>query len=1583
MKLPKVKRAASFAVVLFLLCITAAAAPCLQNDSGKWCWAPEPERTLHFAYSGRAQDEEQFSINVHQIDMSRFPLISAYVSVLDDDGWLIPDIPPGLFTLTENNQVLDFELDTVASEEGGIKVALIVDESGSMSGDKFMQARQAVMCFVNFIKPLDRFAVVSYASWARVIHEFTSIREDLVNSLSQMSAGGSTSMYDGMILGLDLAKQERGVKALIAFTDGMENNSVASKQELLDYAAEVSIPIYTIGFGSDADEAGLIEIAEATGGLYHFAPGGDELVEIYEYLKSLVASEYLLMYETPNEEHDRLTRVVEVCVNYWGEEKCAYSTYRATEPPKIELTDETKRLSETGYSHPASMPIEIKARITDDEAVTEARVLWRQSRFGDHPYVEADMTLDSLGYYAATLDSELVTPPGIVYFVLASDELTTVSEPAYMPEKYAHHIAIQPNMPPMIDHRPRASAVVGADMLLAMDVTDDTECVDSVIALVRPAKGLKYELVEAQAVLEENTFVARIPGEYMTEDGMEYCILARDNYAVSSWHGSPAQPHYVAPHVMTRYPIYVYAKTKEGQEVPLDGAQVYINGLHAGDTDASGTLVVDSLSIDDQIFAVKEDAARVLSARGDRGALDDTSLVLNLHNGVWGELGRFEVYRATDLVPDTPDNRQPILLSCATIGINLLVSIEFDASAAYIENLVEGLRELSDLIFDATNGQFRLNDVAIYDDKECWDEADIRVCASNETRPSAVLGGVEQHSDWLQSQCCTVPWGFSREIGPLADNALERLNAIKIGAPTYFTDPHLTSELLHLMGHYLFSLYDENLKGDRSSFSERSAASWPRSFGLMDSAYLAKEFSSWNEYPGMYATLPPSEDGAANISLQLLRGGHPCWQEIEQRFEAVSWPEVDFAIDVTTPRKVYYSENGEDTDLPGPENAGGLGEVSIFDSQPGVFDVTLVVSFEGVPIPDASVLVESPYFSYRGRTDSDGKVNVFGVRQELRVLCYATTKGWLDPSYPYCVGEAVIENGQTTYPVECHIPGEAKGRGAGEPTPVLISGRCHTDSEGASLDLTVTTGEQTPFEPTVKIETAGPPARIYVGMQRATMFEYVGSASVARNPVGAITTEATDANGHVSIGCSLFSLHPVRSDGYTEVVAADGGLSLLFDEGEVSEDQALLIISSDILPPNPPDGRVLISKVHSLSLESDRETLQPGSQTRLIFHLGQRFCAGTDARSFAVYRYDTDGESWEPLGGDFEFDRQLISIRTDRLGVFAVFGLPSEDTTPPGAPSLSAVAGQCKRQVMLVLKSPEDDAEDEPVLGYEIRYSEQPIATEDSWSEARLLTSPEPTEPGSDQYLLFDMPEAHKEYYFAVKSVDEAENVSYAATASGHSPPAETRFYDASAGNGSVELVWETQSEQECRGWHVWQRRLDEAEFTRISDPMVLSSTQGYVRQRYAFEARGLKNAEPYCFVIENLCRDGSVSYSHEITQTPNGAGLPYPARLELKLNGDTFTTGSTIELGVAIQNFDEPLLLSMDIFLVMPTRQMYRLNLSFPVLFKPYVCNETTIHSMTVGPDTLRGDYEVWGRLRDAPTGAILSKQEIYFTVQ
>jgi len=138
------------------------------------------------------------------------------------------------------------------------------------------------------------------------------------------------------------------------------------------------------------------------------------------------------------------------------------------------------------------------------------------------------------------------------------------------------------------------------------------------------------------------------------------------------------------------------------------------------------------------------------------------------------------------------------------ILFNLDVSLEWDArqDAVFLEQLRYDLQRTSELLYDWTNGQAALGEVTIYQDRGRWNEAHLRIYATNTMRPSAVQGGVV-------SQVITdsVVANIVYEPGQVRMGAMWN----RYGDPGGSLGEDWPRTLAHELGHYIFFLDDNYL----------------------------------------------------------------------------------------------------------------------------------------------------------------------------------------------------------------------------------------------------------------------------------------------------------------------------------------------------------------------------------------------------------------------------------------------------------------------------------------------------------------------------------------------------------------------------------------------------------------------------------------------------------------------------------------------------------------------------------------------------------------------------------------------------
>jgi hypothetical protein len=161
-----------------------------------------------------------------------------------------------------------------------VNLALVLDRSGSMGGEKIRLAKEAAVSALRRLEPRDRLAVVFYDDRIDVVVPSAPATvetvEAAIRAIRGVDARGSTDLCGGWMRGCEqvaLVETPGAVSRVILLTDGLANAGITDPSEISRHAAELrrrGIATSTIGVGDDFDEHLLGGMADAGGGhAYH------------------------------------------------------------------------------------------------------------------------------------------------------------------------------------------------------------------------------------------------------------------------------------------------------------------------------------------------------------------------------------------------------------------------------------------------------------------------------------------------------------------------------------------------------------------------------------------------------------------------------------------------------------------------------------------------------------------------------------------------------------------------------------------------------------------------------------------------------------------------------------------------------------------------------------------------------------------------------------------------------------------------------------------------------------------------------------------------------------------------------------------------------------------------------------------------------------------------------------------------------------------------------------------------------------------------------------------------------------------
>jgi hypothetical protein len=338
-----------------------------------------------------------------------------------------------------------------------------------------------------------------------------------------------------------------------------------------------------------------------------------------------------------------------------------------------------------------------------------------------------------------------------------------------------------------------------------------------------------------------------------------------------------------------------------------------------------------------------------------------------------------------------------VILDHTELRYNLLVSVEWDAAVSYLTSLETGFRAMSNYLYDVSDGQIRLDTVMIFDNKEHWEEADMRIHANNIEWPRAVAAGINSPDpEW--TTFLPRKWFGNPDAcrnGSYSEN------------PLNLEDSYDFRTKCHEMGHYALGFYDEYMFSDGSC---GFVAGTGRCASITNYGYMDHQFENWEPWASEMSSIYRYQDAECQNTQQFVIHNGSCWDYLEEQFEK-EWGTNSIFVPIITPDDAERKLPLGFEYLSGPN-----GEMFVLDydvgalvqfpeqSFPPDLDIAVLdvqVKSMGVPMSKVDITLHNNYFSlnpktiYQGQTndtqpgpetEGEGCIRVVGASQSNRLI---------------------------------------------------------------------------------------------------------------------------------------------------------------------------------------------------------------------------------------------------------------------------------------------------------------------------------------------------------------------------------------------------------------------------------------------------------------------------------------------------------------------------------------------------------------------------------------------------------------------
>ena len=271
-------------------------------------------------------------------------LVNVYAIARDTKGRYVVDLTASDFKVFENDRPQ--EIDRFSAERRPLRIAIVLDTSLSMEGDKLKSAIASAVEFLTILRPGDEGLVIGFSDDVRVLCELTSSRSELEAAIRKGEAKGGTSLYDAIFKASEHLAEFEGRRVLVVLSDGrdeaangLEPGSLHTLEEARERALRNEVMVFAIGLGrslardakalranptaraEELDFFGrnplvsiLDSLAQTTGGTAVFSPGTAQLRRSFELVANDLRHQYALAYRSDDERHDGAWRAIKVVV---------------------------------------------------------------------------------------------------------------------------------------------------------------------------------------------------------------------------------------------------------------------------------------------------------------------------------------------------------------------------------------------------------------------------------------------------------------------------------------------------------------------------------------------------------------------------------------------------------------------------------------------------------------------------------------------------------------------------------------------------------------------------------------------------------------------------------------------------------------------------------------------------------------------------------------------------------------------------------------------------------------------------------------------------------------------------------------------------------------------------------------------------------------------------------------------------------------------------------------------------------------------------------------------------------------------
>ncbi|RCS53010.1 VWA domain-containing protein [Bremerella cremea] len=345
----------------------------------------------------------------HNVDIERNGNKRAIVKYEADN--VIPDSDFRLFFESSNNKlaasVLSYRPDK--DEEGFFlllatpppqeamqeppkkTVLFVVDRSGSMAGEKFVQARQAAKYVLNHLNEQDLFNIIAYDSDVESFQpELQKANkksvEEAIGFVDDLYAGGSTNIDGALSTAMKMVQDDDRPCYILFLSDGRPTHGETNEMKIVEHAKKQNAHharMINVGVGYDVNSRLMDRLSSELKGQSQYVRPDEDLEEhvarLYRKINAPLMTDVKIKFDLERGGSKAVNRVLpkEVVDLFEGEQLVLVGRYKAWGDAKIIVSGKVN-----GETERFDFPAEFVHK-SDDQSNAFVEKLWAIRRIGE------------------------------------------------------------------------------------------------------------------------------------------------------------------------------------------------------------------------------------------------------------------------------------------------------------------------------------------------------------------------------------------------------------------------------------------------------------------------------------------------------------------------------------------------------------------------------------------------------------------------------------------------------------------------------------------------------------------------------------------------------------------------------------------------------------------------------------------------------------------------------------------------------------------------------------------------------------------------------------------------------------------------------------------------------------------------------------------------------------------------------------------------------------------------------------------------------------------------------------------------